>query len=176
MDYYSLNMGGLKRDLPIVSISPKIKIASFNLLGDNEMVEVIAKLMKQKLSGVGFDYLVGPEVKVVPLLYELSRLLNKDKYMVCRKQIHGYMVSPISSVVKPGLVMDGADAKLLKEKKVVVVDDVVSSGRTMKVMDDLMNIVGAKIVAHIAVFRQGNKDDIRLNNLIHLGELPLFTS
>ena len=164
MKYYSLTISGIKRELPIVSLSPKVKIASFNLLGDTQIVENIAQELLEKIKIFEFDYLVGPEVKVVPLLHELSRLLKKEKYIICRKQIHGYMVNPIISRVKPGLVLDGNDASLLNGKKVVVVDDVVSSGRTMKVLDNLMKLAQATIEAQ------------ELNNLIHLGELPLFTT
>lgn len=174
MEYHTLKIAGLERNLPIVAISPRVKIASFNLLGDKEMVEVLAKKMAKKIGGVNFDYLAGPEVKVLPLLHELSKILKKNRYIVCRKQIHGYMVSPVVSMIKPGLVIDGNDAKRLKCKKVIVVDDVVSSGRTMRVMDNLMSLVGAQIVAHIAVFKQGDREDGEMRNLIYLGKLPLF--
>lgn len=140
------------------------------------MVEVLAGELVKQLKDIKFDYLVGPEVKVVPLLHELSKLLGKDRYIICRKQIHGYMVSPISSQMKPGLVLDGSDSKLLKNKKVVLVDDVVSSGRTMKVVEELMEIVGAKVVSYIALFKQGDREDKLLESFIFLGKLPVFAS
>jgi adenine phosphoribosyltransferase len=174
MDFYTITIGDQKKDLPIVALGPKIKVASLNLLGERKLVETISQELVPKLADIEFDYLVGPEVKVVPLLHELSKALGKDRYIVCRKQIHGYMVSPISSRMKPGLVLDGKDARDLRGKKVVVVDDVVSSGRTMRIVDDLIQIVGAQIVAHVAVFKQGDIQDEYLKNLIFLGELPVF--
>ncbi len=176
MDYYTLKIGRIQRRLPIVSLGKGIKIASFNLLGDSELVNEITSRMCKKLKGIGFDYLVGPEVKVVPLLHEITQVLKKKRYVVCRKNIHGYMVSPIVSRDKPGLVLDGNDAKLLKGKKVVMLDDVVSSGRTMWVARELMQSVGAKVVAEVAVFKQGETGDEIFNNLIFLGTLPTFKS
>jgi len=174
MDYYTVRIGNLKRDLPIVAISPKIKIASFNLLGDGEMIKILAKKMASKLKNKDFDYLVGPEVKVVPFLQELSRLLKKPKYIVCRKEIHGYMVSPVVSTSKQRLVLDGRDAMVLKGKKVAVIDDVISSGKTINTVRELMQKVGAEVVLYAAIFKQRRTDEEGVDNVIFLGELPLI--
>lgn len=176
MNFYLLKIGTIERKLPIVSLGKGISIASFNLLGDSEMVGVIAIKMIKKLAKIKFDILVGPEVKVVPLLQEITRILGKKRYVVCRKNIHGYMVSPVSSHNKPGLILDGNDAAFLKGKQVVVVDDVVSSGLTMRVADELIESVEGKVVAHAAVFKQGERNDDFFNNLICLGSLPVFKS
>ena len=176
MNFYLLKIGTIKRKLPIVGLGRGIKVASFNLLGDSEMVAVIASRMVKKLTKVDFDILVGPEVKVVPLLHEITRILGKKRYVVCRKNIHGYMVSPVSSHNKLGLILDGNDAAFLKGKNVMVMDDVVSSGLTMRVADELIESVGGKIVAHAAVFKQGERDDDFFKNLICLGTLPVFKS
>lgn len=146
MDFYTLKIGNLERKLPIISLTPKIKVASFNLLGDGELVEIITKKLAKKLKDVDFDYLVGPEVKVVPILQELSRVLKKKRYIVCRKEIHGYMISPIKTPGKHGLVLNGSDAKLITDKKVIIVDDVVSSGNTIKTISQLVTNCGAKVV------------------------------
>jgi len=176
MKYYNLEIAGLKRKLPIVTLGPKVKVASFNLLGDRELVGVLAQKIVEKLKEIEFDYLIGPEAKVVPLLHELCRLLGKKRYVVCRKKVHGYMVSPLKSKRKPTLVLDGADLVFLEGKKVVVVDDVVSSGRTMQAIDELMEQAGVQVVARLAVFRQGKKAAQEVDDLIFLDELPLFGS
>lgn len=176
MNYYLLKIGNIERKLPIVRLGRGIKVASFNLLGDSEIVEKIAIKMVKKLAKIDFDILVGPEVKVVPLLHEITRILGKKRYVVCRKNIHGYMVSPVASHNKPGLILDGNDAALLKGKNVVVVDDVVSSGLTMQVADELIDSVGGKVVAHAAVFKQGERNNDFFRNLICLGTLPVFKS
>jgi adenine phosphoribosyltransferase len=176
VDYYTLEIDGLKRQLPIITLGPKIKVASFNLLGDEKLVEILAKKLVAKIKKVEFDYLVGPEVKVVPLLHELSKILHKDRYVICRKEIHGYMVSPIKSQQKQGLVINGSDADLVKNKKVIIVDDVVSTGSTIHSIEELMKLANAKVVAKIAVFRQGNQLHPLQKDLIYLDELPVFTS
>lgn len=176
MNFYLLKIGTIERKLPIVRLGKGISVASFNLLGDSEMVAKIAPLIIKKLVKIDFDVLVGPEVKVVPLLHEITRILGKKRYVVCRKNIHGYMVSPVSSRNKPGLILDGNDAAFLKGKNVVVVDDVVSSGSTMHVADELIEGVGGKVVAHAAVFKQGERNNDFFTNLICLGSLPVFRS
>lgn len=174
MEFYRLKLCGLRRELPIVSLGPKLKIASFNLLGDSELVEAVARELVKKLERLDFDFLVGPEVKVVPLLHELTKKLNRKFYIVCRKQIYGYMVSPVSSHTKPGLVINGPDAQLIKGKRVVLIDDVVSTGRTMKVLELLMEEVGAKVVARITILKQGSRSEEAVRDLVFLGRLPLF--
>lgn len=176
MNYFKLKYYNLERNLPIVSMSPKLKVASLNLLGDEELVELLAQKLKIKLKGLDFDYLVGPEVKVVPVLQELSRLLGKKKYVVCRKQIRGYMVSPVKIHSRDSLVVDGNDATLIKNKKVIIVDDVVSSGGTLHAVNQLMEKCGAKVVAKTAIFIQGKTVSENLSDLIYLAKLPTFSS
>lgn len=174
MDYYTLKLCGLTRKLPIVSLGPKLKIASFNLLGDGELVEKIAKELTKEIKKFDFDYLVGPEVKVVPLLQVLSKKLDKPRYIVLRKNIMGYMIKPILNKSRPTLVLDGSDVKLLKSKKVVVVDDVISTGRTIKVVKELMQMVNAEVVGVVAILRQGEKLVEAEIPFYCLGELPVF--
>lgn len=176
MAFHLLKIGRLKRKLPIVSLGPKIKVASFNLMGDRVLVEVLAKSLARKLRKYQFDFLVGPEVKVVPLLHELSRILAKKRYVICRKSIHGYMVSPLRTPGKNGLVLDGTDAELIKDKKIIIVDDVVSSGNTLRLVENLTNQAGASVVARVAVFKQGGKIEKEIPDLIFLDSLPVFDS
>ncbi len=176
MEYYNLKICGLKRQLPIVPLGPKLKIASFNLLGDGELVEKVADDLVKKLKEIDFDYLVGPEVKVVPLIQVLAKKLNKPRYVILRKNIMGYMTKPVSNKSKPTLVLNGPDAEILKEKKVVIVDDVVSTGRTIRVVQEMMKIVGAEVVGAVAVFKQGEKEEEIEVPFFFLGVLPLFKS
>ena len=157
----------------MVPLGPKIKIASFSLLGDRLLVEALARKLAVKLKSTDFDFLVGPEVKVVPLLEEVSRLLKKDRYIVCRKKIHGYMVSPLTSKNGPNLVMNGSDATLIKGKRVVILDDVVSSGATMESLERLISAAGGKMVGKVAVLKQESKEETP-KDIVFLGELPIF--
>lgn len=176
MEYHTLTIGKLTRRLPLVTIGKSLKVASFNLLGDRELVEAIAPLMLEKLKGIKFDYLVGPEVKVVPLLHVMAQKLGQSRYIVCRKNIHGYMVLPLRSKIKDGLVIDGQDAQLIKGKKVVVVDDVVTSGNTLEIMDDLVGKAGGEVICHLAIIKQGEAPLKTSGKVIFLGKLPVFTS
>jgi len=178
MEYYTLNFFGLKRKLPLVRLTPKIKIASISLLGDTELTEKAADELAKKLKKFQFDYLVGPEVKVVPLLYALSQKLGQKRYVVCRKSIKGYMTSPQVLKISSGnrlnmLVLDGPDAQLVKGKKVAIIDDVVSSGVTLINLEKLLNQVGAKIVVTATIFKQGGQYQ---GDLIYLASLPIFSS
>lgn len=180
-DYYELKICGLKRRLPLISISRTTKIASFNILGDTELTEKVASSLARKLKKSKFDYLVGPEVKVVPLIHALATKLGHKKYIICRKSAKPYMISPV--VLKPlsyfpkhvrPLVIDGVDKLLLGGKKVVVVDDVVSTGVTIRMIKHLMDKIGAKIVTVVAVIKQGKEQFDDIENFIYLAELPLF--
>ena len=168
---------GLKRQLPIVYLGPKMRIASLSLLGDVEFVEKASIELLKKIKKINFDYLVGPEVKVVPLLFEMTRLLGKNYYVVCRKSIKGYMVNPL--VLHPNspfkklrsLIIDGDDQKLIAGKNVIVVDDVVTTGTTLTAVSELMQKAGANVVGFCAILKQG---DAQIKGLIHLGKLPIF--
>lgn len=177
MEFYKLEICGLERKLPIVYLGPKLRIASLSLLGDVELVQKTAEALIEKLKNVKFDLLVGPEVKVVPLLSEMSRLLKKDRYIVCRKAIKGYMVNPL--VLHPNnplkkfrtMVIDGSDQEIANGKKVVIVDDVVTTGTTISAVSELMEKAGAEVVSACAILKQG---EVGVKNLTYLGKLPVF--
>lgn len=180
-DYFELSLCGLKRRLPLIPISPKTKIASFNILGDTELTEKVAVKLAKKLKKYKFDLLVGPEVKVVPLIYELSKKLGHKKYVICRKSVKPYMVSP--TILKPlsyfpkhirPLTINGVDRELLAGKKVVIVDDVVSTGVTIRMIKKLMEKIGAQVVATASIIRQGEKQFDEIDNFIYLTTLPIF--
>ncbi len=180
-DYYKLKIAGLTRRLPLKPVSRHTRIASFNILGDVELVENISKEMTKRLKKIDFDILVGPEVKVVPLIHDLAKKFNQKNYVIFRKSVKPHMISPIilrplpyfPKHVRP-LVIDGADALLLKGKKAVIIDDVVSTGVTMRMAKKLMENVGAEVVATFAVIKQGDKQFEELENFSFLSEVPVF--
>lgn len=180
MEYYTLELCGLSRQLPLVFVGKNTKLASFSLLGDTQLINKVADEFEKNLKKIEFDYLVGPEVKVVPLIYELSRRFKQEKFIICRKSVKPYMVTPV--ILKPlphfpkhvrQLVIDGNDAQMLKNKKVIIIDDVISTGVTMRMMVRLMEKVGAKIVLCASVLKQGEQFD-KFENLLTLAELPIF--
>lgn len=174
MEYYNFHFCELTRKLPIVPLGPKLKIASLNLLGDGELVDVCAKALFQKIKEIDFDILAGPEVKVVPLLQALSMALGKPRYVVCRKKIHGYMTKQISIGRHPNLVLNGPDLELIHGKKVAIIDDVVSTGRTLKVMRELVEQNQGEVALYAVIAKQGEEPLGNIKNLIFLTKLPLF--
>jgi len=173
--YYPVKIGNLKRNLPLFEVAPGVKIAIFNILGDTQIVKKAAKLLTKKLPKDA-DTIVTAEVKSVPLAYELSALL-KIPYVVLRKHLKPYMVQAVKSETlsittnkKQEIWLDGKDKKLIKDKKVIIVDDVVSTGSTLLAMQKLVNKTGGKIVAQAAIFTEGDDWD----NFICLGNLPVF--
>jgi adenine phosphoribosyltransferase len=172
---YPVDIAGVHRDLPVVQVGPGVCVALFNMLGDTEVVEEAAKELIKKMPG-DIDVLVTPEVKAVPLAHALSRLSGKP-YVVARKTEKPYMINPVSRTVisittgKPQLlVLDGTDIPLIEGNRVAIVDDVVSTGSTLKGLSDLITDVGGVVGVVMAVFTEGSPRD----DVIALGHLPLF--
>ena len=170
-----MDIAGVHRELPVVQVGPDIAVALFNMLGDTDVVEAAALALAKQLPA-DVDTLVTPEVKAVPLAHALSRVSGKP-YVVARKTEKPYMISPVTRTVisittgKPQLlVLDGTDIPLIKGKKVAIVDDVVSTGSTLKGLSELMEEVGGTVAAVLAVFTEGSTRE----DVIALGHLPLF--
>lgn len=174
MQYYTLNLCGLTRKLPLVSLGPRLKIASLNLLGDSELVSRVAQEMIERIKYFDFDVLVGTEVKILPLIYEMSQILGQKRYIICRTKILGYMVQPLRIGGQKGLVLDGPDAELIKGKKVVIVNDVVSTGRTVVVVNELVKKSMGEVVAAVAIIKQGELESKIDQPFFYLTTLPLF--
>lgn len=172
---YPVNIGGVRRELPIVQVGPGVAVALLNLLGDTELVEAAAQALAEKLPAE-VETLITPEVKAVPLAHALSRLTGRP-YVVARKTEKPYMINPVTRTVisittgKPQLlVLDGTDVPLIKGKKVAIVDDVVSTGSTLKGLRELIEDVGGQMSAVLAVFTEGTPRE----DVMALGHLPLF--
>jgi len=179
MDTYTIELYGLKRKLPLVHIGRETKLANFTLLGDIELVDALADAFTEKFQAFSFDYLVAVEVKVAPLVHGIAKRMGHKRFVVCRKRVKPYMVDPMILRPPPGypkhvlpLVINGNDAAFLKSKRVIVMDDVVSTGMTMRLMYALMERVGATVVASAAVLRQGEQFT-QLPNFLSVGELPI---
>ncbi len=175
MRTHPIDISGVHRELPIVQVGPGVSVALLNLLGDTELVEASAAELA-KLIPPGVDTLVTPEVKAVPLAHALSRITGKP-YVVARKTEKPYMINPVSRTVisittgKPQLlVLDGSDIPLVKSKNVAIVDDVVSTGSTLKGLNELIEHVGGKVASVLAVFTEGSPRP----DVVALGHLPLY--
>jgi len=178
-EYYTVSIGDVKRQLPLFEVAPGVRIAVFNLLGDTEVVEAAARGLADKLGGLEHEALVTAETKSVPLVYELARLLGKP-WVVLRKAYKPYMgetiadeTHSITTGAPQTLHLDEKDRRLVGGRRVVLVDDVISTGSTVEAMRRLMERAGADVVAEAAVFTEGDADK---GETITLGHLPLFES
>lgn len=175
---FGVEIEGVKRELPLFSVSPKIRIAVFNLLGDTEIVSAAAQGLAKRLQGIGADALVTAETKSVPLIYHLAMLMGTP-WIVLRKDYKPYMGDALSAETlsittgkSQTLFLDEKDHALLRGKRVILVDDVISTGSTLQAMKLLMDKVGAQVVAEAAVFTEGER--AQWENIVALGHLPLF--
>lgn len=178
-DMYSVEIAGLKRDLRLFEIKPGLKIAILNILGDTELVQACARKLAEKLQDTQYDVLVTAEAKSIPLAHALSVETNKP-YVVLRKTYKPYMGAALQAEtlsITTGqpqiLILDEKDVEMMKGKKVVVVDDVISTGSTLQGMRMILDKAGSSVVAEAAIFTEG--DRAKWENIIALGHLPLFT-
>ncbi len=175
--FYSLQVAGLQRKLPIVSVAPNLAIASFVILGDSELVIAAAQELAKKLPEA--DYFITAEAKGIPLIQELCHVMDKKRYFVARKSVKPYMQHPLTSEVvsittqkKQLLCLDAEESKVICGKKIIIVDDVISTGESLKAMRGLVELAGGNIVASAAILAEGeaaNRKDI-----IFLQRLPIF--
>jgi adenine phosphoribosyltransferase len=177
-EYYTVELCGQTRDLPLFEVAPKVRIAIFNMLGDTEVVEAAADELAKRLPE-GADALMTAEVKSIPLAHALSVRL-RIPYVVARKTRKPYMVGATSVEVlsittgaPQTLWLDGKDLGLVKGKRIILVDDVVSTGSTLAGMHKLVESAGGTVIADSAVFTEGN-DSEQWRKVIALGNLPVF--
>ena len=177
---YPVEIAGLKRDLRLFEVAPGLRIAILNILGDTELVQACAKELHKRLKNVEYDVLVTAEAKSIPLVYALSVETNKP-YAVLRKTYKPYMGDALKAEtlsITTGqpqvLILDEKDRGLLKGKKAVILDDVISTGSTLQGMRMILEKAGASIVAEAAILTEG--DRAKWMHIISLGHLPLFTN
>ena len=176
MSTYRMKIAGLERDLPLCPVSDKLDIAAFICFGDVELTIAAAKELTEKCPE--FDYIVTPEAKSIPIAYEMSRQSGK-KYFVIRKKPKIYMTDPVSVHVKSittesvqSLILDSKDGEELRGKRVLVVDDVISTGESLAAVMKLLEKFDVNVVAKAAVFAEGDAAD--RTDITYLEKLPLF--
>jgi len=176
---YAVEVAGLKRDLRLFEIKPGLKIAILNILGDTELIQACARALAQKLKDTDYDLLVTAEAKSIPLAHALS-VETKKPYVVLRKSYKPYMgdalkaeTLSITTGQPQTLLLDEKDVELMKGKKVVIVDDVISTGSTLQGMRMVLDKAGASIAGEAAIFTEG--DRAQWMHIVALGHLPLFT-
>lgn len=178
-DTYPVEVAGIRRDLRLFEVAPGVRIALLNILGDTELVQAAAKALAKELKKFDSSVLVTAEAKSIPLLYALAVEMDSD-WIVLRKSYKPYMGDALKAETmsittgKPQtLVLDEKDRNLINGNRVILVDDVISTGSTLQSMQLLVEKAGGEVVAQAAVFTEG--DRAKWQSIIALGHLPVFT-
>lgn len=174
---YPMTIAGLKRHLPLCKASDTLTIAGFVIFGDVELTCACAGELLKKAPE--FDYMVAPEAKAIPLIHEMARQSGRNDYFLVRKAPKLYMdgvfeteVQSITTEAKQKLYMDGADAKKMEGKRIIILDDVISTGESLAAVEKLVTEAGGNIVARMAILAEG--DAAKRDDIIFLEKLPLF--
>ena len=176
---YEIDIAGLKRELPICKVTDDLYIGAFVMFGDVELtVHCAEQLLKLAPE---YDYLIAPEAKAIPLLYEMARQSGAEKYFLARKAAKAYMsgvfevnVKSITTAAVQRLIIDTADAEQIRGKRMLILDDVISTGESLRAMEELVTAAGGIVAGRMAVLAEG--DAINRDDIIVLAPLPLFNA
>ena len=179
---YTLHVAGLTRELKKVRVAPNLRIASFVMLGDTRLIEKCADALYEEIKKLGtIEMLVCPEAKGIPLVYEMARQSGANKYFVARKGAKAYMqgvfsvdVRSITTMGVQHLVLDTEDAKLIRGKRMLLVDDVISTGESLHALETLVTEAGGIVAGRMAPLAEG--DAAERSDIIYLAKLPLFNA
>jgi len=177
--YYRMTIAGVERDLPICKVTDDLYIGAFVIFGDVELTEKCASALLEKAPE--YDYLITAEAKGIPLIHEMARQSGQNKYMLARKGAKLYMrdildvsVNSITTAKEQHLYLDGNDAALMKGRKILIVDDVISTGESLTALEKLVESAGGIICGRMAILAEGDAQ-VR-EDLIYLEKLPLFNA
>ena len=175
--YYHMTVAGLPRDLPICPLNENLSIAGFVIFGDQELTVACARELLKRAPE--YDYIITAEAKGIPLAHEMARQAGDKKYILARKGPKLYMrdifsvtVNSITTAKEQKLYLDGADAALMKGKRILIVDDVISTGESLRALQALVEKAGGQICGRMAILAEGDAQD--REDLIYLEKLPLF--
>ena len=176
---YRMNIAGLDRDLPLCPINEELYIGAFVIFGDQELTVACARELLAKAPA--YDYIITAEAKGIPLAHEMARQAGDKKHIVARKAPKLYMqnvfessVRSITTAKEQHLYLDGNDAALMKGKRILIVDDVISTGESLSAIENLVNQAGGIICGRMAILAEGDAQD--RDDLIYLEKLPLFNA
>ena len=175
--YYRMTVAGLERDLPICPVNDKLYIAGFVIFGDQELTVACARELLKRAPE--YDYILTAEAKGIPLAHEMARQAGDERYILARKATKLYMrdvfevsVRSITTNREQHLYLDGADAARMAGKRILIVDDVISTGESLSALEALVEKAGGIICGRMAILAEGDAQD--REDLIYLEKLPLF--
>lgn len=176
---YEMDIAGLKRDLPVCKVTDDLYIGAFVIFGDVELtVHCATELLRRAPE---YDYLIAPEAKAIPLIYEMARQSGAEKYFLARKKAKAYMqgvfevkVNSITTAGEQTLVIDTEDARQIRGKRMLILDDVISTGESLHAMEVLVEKAGGVVAGKMAILAEG--DAAEREDIITLAPLPLFNA
>ena len=178
-EFYRINVAGLERDLPLCPINDSLKIGAFVIFGDVELTCAAARDLIARMPE--HDAIITAESKGIPLIHEIARQTGENKYILARKAPKLYMknifeskVNSITTAANQTLYIDGKDADAMRGKRVVIIDDVISTGESLRALEELVTKAGGNIVGKMAILAEGDAKD--RDEIIYLEYLPLFNS
>ncbi len=176
-DSFHMTIAGCERDLPICPLNEHLSIGAFVIFGDCELTKACASALLERAPE--FDYLITAESKGIPLAYEMARQIGAKKWLLARKGAKLYMRDVFSVEVRSittdhvqRLYLDGEDAKLMRGKRILIVDDVISTGESLQALEQLVEQAGGVICGRMAILAEGDAQD--REDIIYLEKLPLF--
>ena len=179
MSVYPMTVAGLQRELPICKVTDDLYIGAFICFGDAELTVACARDMLALVEKDSYDYLFTAEAKSIPLIHEMARQSGAKKYFIARKGPKAYMPDPIhvedKSITTAGvqrLYLGRDDADLIRGKRILLMDDVISTGGSIHAMEELVKLAGGTVVGRVAVLAEGDAADRK--DIIYLEKLPLF--
>ena len=175
--HYTMQIAGLTRDLPICPVSDTLSIGAFILFGDAPLTVACAAALLERAPE--YDYLLTAEAKSIPLIHEMARQNGDETYFIARKGMKVYLTDPISVTLRSittqreqTLYLGSADAEKIRGKRILIVDDVISTGESLTAMETLVTEAGGIIVGKMAVLAEG--DAANRTDITYLEPLPLF--
>ena len=175
--YYKMTIAGVSRELPLCPISDELMIGAFVIFGDPELTTACAQALLDRAPE--YDYMISAEAKGIPLVHEMARLANNQRYFVARKHPKLYMTgvfeATVRSITTEGeqkLFLDTAEAEMMKGKRILIVDDVISTGESLRALEILVKKAGGIICGKMAILAEGDAQN--REDLIYLEKLPLF--
>ena len=172
-----MTIAGVDRELPLCRLTDDLMIGAFVIFGDVELTIACARALLEKAPE--FDYMVAPEAKAIPLIYEMARQSGRNEYFLVRKKKKAYMdgvfevdVNSITTEGTQKLYMDGADARKMKGRRILIIDDVISTGESLRAVETLVEKAGGIVAGRMAILAEGDARD--REDIIYLEPLPLF--
>ncbi|MBR2131024.1 MAG: adenine phosphoribosyltransferase [Oscillospiraceae bacterium] len=178
---YTMKVAGLERELPLCKVSDDLYIGAFIIFGDAELTVACAGELLNRIPADSYDYMLTAEAKSIPLIHEMARQSNAKKYFIARKGSKVYMPDPIHVSVRSittqrqqELFLGRDDCELIKGKRILIVDDVISTGESLQALEELVKTAGGIVSGRAAILAEG--DALKRDDITYLAPLPVFNN